>query len=357
MLKLGTMKALPLTRCEQILTTFPELCSEMVGSKENGFLRFSALENIQPDSLVYVLQDKFVEKVLNSTAKIVLAPAKFKALIPENSQQTWILSPNPELLMAMVKSRFVQATPYRAAFTGIHSTAIIDPTATVAKSCTVGPHAVIGPRCKIGENSFVGANAMIEADVEIGESTTIHPLAYIGHSCIIGNRCEVMPQATIGSEGYGYAHDHKGNHYRIPHTGRVILQDDVHVGANSAIDRGSLEDSIIGQGTKIDNQCHLAHNSVIGRNGLITAQFGMAGSSKIGNNFITGGKTSVTGHIEITDNVHVGGMSGVTKDIEKPGAYAGFPLQPLQEYLKTKAAIAKLHELRQQVRSLLKPKE
>lgn len=348
------VKLISMTTSEQILTSFPELCSEVLGPRNCSFSTISALENIKPQSLIYVLQDKYFAQAIASSANIVLAPVKLKTKISGTLNQCWILSPNPELLMALIKNKFVQTTPYRSSLQGIHSTAIVDSSSEISATASIGPNACIGKNVKIGDNSFVGANSVVEENSVIGNNSTIHPLVYIGHSCVIGHFCEVMPQSTIGSEGFGYAHDAKGNHYRIPHTGRVILQDHVHIGANTAIDRGSIEDTIIGQGTKIDNQCHLAHNSVIGQRSLLTAQFGMAGSSTIGDNFVCGGKTSVTGHIQITDNVQVAGMSGVTKSIEKAGSYGGFPLQPLQDYLKTKAAMANLHELRLQIKNFLK---
>lgn len=340
--------------CEQILIKFPDLCRELLGPKNQYFVNISSLENIQNESLIYVLQDKLIAQALNSSAHIVLSSVKFKATLPSELRQTWILSPNPELLMALIKNEFLLKTPYRAEQKGIHPTAIIPHSCQISSSARISAYAVLGENVKIGDETFVGSHSTIEAHTKIGSRTTIHPNVYIGHTTIIGDDCEILPQATIASEGFGYAHDAQGQHYRIPHSGRVILQDRVHVGANTAIDRGSIEDTVIGTGTKIDNQCHLAHNSVVGKNSLLTAQFGMAGSSSLGDYFVCGGKTSVTGHIKVTNNVQIAGMSGVTKNIDQPGSYGGFPLQPLQDYLKTKAAIIHLHELRKTVQTFLK---
>ncbi|MCC6138171.1 MAG: UDP-3-O-(3-hydroxymyristoyl)glucosamine N-acyltransferase, partial [Bdellovibrionaceae bacterium] len=274
------------------------------------------------------------------------------------SKKVWFLCANPELLMANIKKDIFLATPFRNSHLPRRALNIFVPSsAKVAETATLGPGVVLGENVVIGENTYIGANTVIEQNVSIGNNCTLHPLVYVGHSCSIGNNCEILPNTSIGTDGFGYAHDEKWNHYRIPHSGRVILEDDVHVGSNCSIDRGSIEDSIIGRGTKIDNQCHLAHNSVLGRNCLITANFAMAGSSKIGNNFVTGGSTSVTGHITITDNVQVGGMSGVTKSITEPGQYGGFPLQKMQDYLRTKAAIAKIAEMRETLRALVKNKD
>lgn len=338
---------------EKILLAFPQLIQGIVGSPNVQFSSVSSLENIQKDSLVFLLNEKNLTTVLNSPASVVIVPLNFKKeSLPH--EKTWLLSPNPELAMRFIKNEFVQKTPYRSNPTNTLSpTAQIDSRAKINSTAVVCSGAVIGPNVEIGSNVFIGANSVIEEGAVIGEDSTIHPLVYIGHSTIIGRRCEVKPNTTIASEGYGYAHDEKWNHYRIPHTGRVVLHDDVHIGANCAIDRGTIEDTIIGSGTRIDNQCHLAHNSVIGKNGLVTAQFGMAGSSTIGNNFVSGGKASVTGHVKIADNVQISGMSGVTKNIEKSGQYGGFPLQPLRDYLRTKAALVQIHDLRQRLEKFL----
>lgn len=333
----------------------PQLITEILGDPERSFEGLSPLENVKKGSLIYIQKDRHVEAAKASQASVVLAKASLKTLLKDlPSGQTWVLSPNPELAMAYAKGHFVQATPYRAKTEGIHKTAQIDPSAQIDGSATIGPNVVIGPRVRIGANTFVGANCVIEADASIDKNSTIHPLVYVGHSCIIGQRCEIKSNATIGSEGYGYAHDEKGRHHRIPHSGRVVLQDDVHVGANTCIDRGSLEDTVIGSGTKIDNQCHLAHNTIIGKNGLVTAQFGAAGSCTIGDNFISGGKASLGGHLKVPDNVHMAALSATATDIPKSGQYGGYPLQPLQDFLRTNAALLHLPELRKQIAKLLK---
>jgi UDP-3-O-[3-hydroxymyristoyl] glucosamine N-acyltransferase len=340
---------------QQIKESFPALVLDIIGDPSRSFSVISPIESIAPESLVFTLKERFFEEIKKSPATVVLAPAKFKELMKNlPAHQTWLLSSNPELAMAMAKAKFFQSTPYRAAYMGIHPSAHIDESAKIDASATICAGAVIGARVSVGAHCYVGPNAVIEADVEIGKHTTIHPLVAIGHSCIIGEHCEIMPSACVGSEGYGYAHDEMGNHIRIPHTGRVILHDRVHVGSNTAIDRGSLADTIIGEGTKIDNLCHLAHNTILGKNCLITAHFGAAGSCTVGDNFIAGGRASLGGHLSIVSNVQLAGNSGVTGNIEKSGQYGGYPLQPLKEFLKTKAAMLHLPEMRRQIRQLLK---
>ena len=286
----------------------------------------------------------------------VLAPLSLKEQIEKSdSRKNWLFSRNVGLAARNIKKHFVFETPYRRTdYQGIHSTAIIDESSEISPGVVIGPNVVIGKNCRLGEGTYIGANTVIEENVVIKSHVTIHPLVYIGHSCEIGHHCEIKSQAIIGSEGYGYEHDHLGNHYRVPHTGRVVLMDDVHVGAGSALDRGTINDTVIGQGTKIDNQCHLAHNTVVGKNGLITAQAVTAGSSTIGDNFICGGKTAITGHITICDNVNLAGFSAVTNDVKEPGQYGGYPLLPLTQHLKIQASRVHIPKMRKQMRKVMK---
>lgn len=331
------------------------LISEVLGDGQITLSHFESIKAAQSQSLIFVNTEKYLEEAEASAAAAVVAPQKLREqVVSLQSQKTWLLSPNPELAALKIKKQFVFATPYRSDLNGIHATAVIDPSAELGIGVVVGPFAVIGPHCKIGEGTFIGAHSVIEEKVIIKSHCTIHPQVYIGHSCEVGANCEIMPFATIGTEGFGYAHDHKGNHYRIPHTGRVILHDDVHVGSQSAIDRGTLEDSVIGQGTKIDNQVHLAHNTVIGKNGLVTAHVVIAGSTTIGDNFVVGGNSAITGHIKITDNVHLAGFTGVANDIKTPGQYGGYPPLPIKDALRVRASLSHMPALRKQVNRILR---
>lgn len=334
---------------------FPELILEVRGSESTAFSSADAPDRAKAGSLVFLSRAEAVETGLKSEASGLVVNKKTLDKVGATSK-TVIVVPEVDLAMALIISKFFRATPYRddSFSENHHPSAIIHPSAKVAATCKVSPGVVIAANVAVGENSFIGANSIIEKDVTIGSNTTIHPLVYIGHSTKIGNNCEVLPNTTIAKEGFGYGHDAKGNHYRIPHQGVVVIEDNVHVGANCSVDRGTFAESRIGAGTKIDNQVHLAHNSIVGKGCLLTARFAMAGSSKIGNFFIAGGSTNVTGHIEICDNVQVSGMSGVAKTITVPGAYGGLPLLPLQDHLKMKAAMVHLADMRKQLSKLMK---
>jgi UDP-3-O-[3-hydroxymyristoyl] glucosamine N-acyltransferase len=255
--------------------------------------------------------------------------------------------------MALVISEFFRPTPYtNPAVQGVHPTAFVGEGARIAKSARIAPHAYVGANVALGENVYVGANAVIEDNSTIGDSTVIHPQVFIGHSTEIGRRCEIHPGAVVAKEGFGYAHDEKFNHTKIPHQGRVVLEDDVHIGACCTIDRGTFGETRIEKGAIFDNLIHIAHNCRIGRNAVLTSGFTMAGSSKIGANFVTGGKTVVSGHLDVCDNVQLSALTAVSKSITKPGQYGGHPLQPLQPYLKSQAAIVHLPEMRKLLKTI-----
>lgn len=232
---------------------------------------------------------------------------------------------------------------------GISPKAHISESAVVDKTASIGPGVVIGTGARIQAGARIAANAVIEAFAVVGQKSIIHSNVVIGRSCVVGDHCEIHANTTVGSDGFGYIPQKSEAPVKIPQIGRVILGDFVEIGANCAIDRGAIADTKIGRGTKIDNLCHIAHNCHIGKNCLITAGFMMAGSSHIGDRFSCGGNVAIADHIHITNDVSLGGRSTVTKDITVPGAYTGYPLQPLQEGLKTLASLRELPRLRQLV--------
>jgi UDP-3-O-[3-hydroxymyristoyl] glucosamine N-acyltransferase len=343
--------------CADIVQRFPQFFVDSVGDLQARVHAIQAPESATPGSMIFLANPKALAKGLQSQASALVVSRKSRAEAEaQRGDRTLLIANNVELAMASVISAFFLPTPYtnRSVTTGIHPSAVIHPSATLAPNVRVGPHAFIGADVVIGSGSYIGANSVIEDQSVIGEETVIHPLVFIGHSTQIGNRCEVHPQTVIAKEGFGYAHDERGNHYRIPHQGRVVLEDDVHIGASCSLDRATFGETRIEAGTKTDNQIHIAHNCRIGRNNLLVAGFAIAGSSRTGANVVAGGSTSVTGHIEICDNVQLAGVSAVSKSISKPGQYGGNPLVPLQDYIKIKVFLTKLPEMAKQVKAITK---
>ena len=334
----------------------PKFFVGSVGDPARSISGVSAPDAGTPDTAVFLGTSKALKAGLTGPAGVVVVSPKNKAQAEAVlGGRTLLLSPNVELAMAEVVQEFFLKTPYRPEpLKGVHPTAVVHATAEIAPDAVIGPHAYIGRGVKIAAGALIGAGAVVEDGTAIGPSTVLHPNVYVGHSCEIGARCEVNPNSVIGKEGFGYAHDEKGNHYRIPHQGRVVLEDDVHVGSCCVVDRGTFGESRLERGAKLDNHVHIGHNSRLGQNALVTAGFTMAGSSRVGRNFIAGGKTVVTGHIEVCDNVNLAALSAVGKAIDKPGQYGGNPLLPLQQFVKMKVGMTHLHELQKQVKRIMK---
>lgn len=312
-----------------------------------------------PGQIAFVTQPKYLEKALHGQASVLCFGEKTRdavtARLGGSAMRPHFFSKEPELAMRETIQSFFQTTPYiNKDFSDlIHPTAIIHAAAKIANGVRIGPYAVISKDVSIDENAVVGAHTVVESRAKIGARTVLHPFVYVGPSCDIGADCEINPHTVIGKEGFGYAHDLKNNHLRIPHTGRVIIEDRVHLGSCVNVDRGTFADTRIEAGAILDNRIQISHNAVIGANAIITAGFVIAGSSKVGRNFLTGGNTSITGHIELCDNVQLSALSVVRKPITVPGAYGGNPLMPMREYMRMTAALGKLPQLLKKFRGLL----
>jgi UDP-3-O-[3-hydroxymyristoyl] glucosamine N-acyltransferase len=227
------------------------------------------------------------------------------------------LHANPHLCFAHVAA-LLHTSPVIA---GIHATASVADSANISASAQIGALAIIEPGAEIGPGCVIGAGAYVGSNARIGAGTILHPRASVMHDCVIGERCVLHPGAVVGSDGFGFARDGAA-WIRVPQLGRVLLGDDVEIGANTTVDRGALDDTVIARGVKLDNLIQIAHNVRIGEQTAIAAMVGVSGSTTIGARCTFGGQAGVAGHLHIADDVHVTGTSLVSGDIRQAGDYS-----------------------------------
>jgi UDP-3-O-[3-hydroxymyristoyl] glucosamine N-acyltransferase len=216
----------------------------------------------------------------------------------------------------------------------------IDPTASIEESVLIEPGAIIGREAQIGSGTHIAAGAVIGARVTIGRNCFIGPLATVTHA-LVGDRVIIHSGVRIGQDGFGFAMGRSG-HLKVPQIGRVVIQDDVEIGANTTIDRGALKDTIIGEGTKIDNLVQIGHNVIIGRHCVIVSMCGISGSTELGDFVVMGGQSGTVGHIKIGSGAQVGGASHPTHDVPPGARYFGTPAKPLRESAREQAMIKRL---------------
>ena len=234
---------------------------------------------------------------------------------------------------------------------GVHPSAIVDQSAMVGAGVHIGPHAVVEAEAEIGDNAVISAGCYVGAQTRIGAGSRLYPDVTVRERCVIGQNVILHPGVVIGSYGYGYINI-AGTHQKIPHVGRVVIGDDVEIGANSAIDRAALDATVIGAGTKIDNLVHIAHNVRIGKNCLILAQAAIAGSTAVGNNAVIGGQAGISDHITIGDNAIVMSKTGIMTDLAAGAVVFGHTGRPRAQAMKIEVILSKLPELYATVRKL-----
>jgi UDP-3-O-[3-hydroxymyristoyl] glucosamine N-acyltransferase len=290
-----------------------------------------------PGQISCLHNPKYIEQFKQTTASACLVSPEFVKYAPKGVGI--LLSPKPYRAYGQVAGLFY---PHIKKSGGISLQAAIHSTAKIGKNCTIGPFAVIEENSRIGDGCEIGPNSVIEAGVELGEGCLIGANVTISHA-ILGKRVSVKPGARIGQRGFGFHMDEDG-HFDIPQIGRVIIGDDVEVGANTTIDRGAEPDTMIGSGTRIDNLVQIAHNVHIGENCVIVAQAGVAGSTSLGRFVVVAGQVGIAGHLNIGDGVKIAGQSGVMRDVPKGATVAGSPSVEARNWHRQTIALKKLAE-------------
>jgi UDP-3-O-[3-hydroxymyristoyl] glucosamine N-acyltransferase len=295
--------------------------------------------------LVFVEDEKYLQRALQSGAGAVIA-GEFAA---GSLGKSLLICKHPKLTFARA-ARFLWSGNSDGIDVGVHESAVVHISVRLAANVVVAGHAVVAEDVQIGEDSRIGAGCAIGRGVRIGRECEIYPKVTIYAGTTLGDRVIVHAGAVLGSDGFGYVRDAKsGGYEKFPQAGRLVIEDDVEIGANTTIDRGALDETRIGRGTKIDNLVHIGHNCRLGENVVIAAQTGLSGSIVIENNVVLGGQVGIGEHARIEEGVMLGGQGGVlpNKVLRGKGvAFWGTPAQPVRQYLKQLAALARLGKKR-----------
>ncbi len=329
----------------------PELYLGSLHSQTVSFERLSSPQMANSKSLVFLSDLGDIKLAFERGCRAFVLASKLKEHSDLQKDAGYLFTNNVTLALARTSQKFFP-DHFNMYLEGIDSTAVIHPSAQIDENVSIGAYVSIGPRVHLKKNVSIGSNTVLESDIVVETDTAIEPLVFIGRRTQIGKACTIKSNTSIGGIGFGFAHDEKGHHYQIPQSGKVILEDRVHIGAGCTIDRATFDETRIGEGTKIDNLSHIAHNTIIGKNGLFAGKFATAGSAVIGDNVVCGGRVTVTDHISICDNVQIGGLSGVSNSITKSGAYAGYPLLPIKLHLRAAASISALPQIRRDITKL-----
>jgi UDP-3-O-[3-hydroxymyristoyl] glucosamine N-acyltransferase len=319
--------------------------ARLIGEGRVEVSAVASIESASPNDLVFVEDEKHLAAALQSEAGAVVV-GDFAASI--SCKRPLLVSDHPKLAFA----RAARVLEQHGAVDGVQRQGTVHATAAIHSSVLLGPgvvvdeRVVVGERAKIGENTRIGAGCVIGAGVKIGHHCEIYPNVTMYPGTTLGNRVIVHAGAVLGSDGFGYVRDRKTGHYeKFPQVGRLVIEDDVEIGANATIDRGALDETRIRRGSKIDNLVHIGHNCQIGEDVIIAAQTGLSGSIVIENGVVLGGQVGIGEHARIEEGVMLGGQGGVlpNKVLRGKGvAFWGTPAQPVREYLKQLATLARL---------------
>lgn len=322
-----------------------QLRGEVLGDGSIQLTSIAPAETARPGDLTFAEKETYFAAAEQSQASAILVPNEFAA-----SSKVLIRVANPRLAVAKLLPLFFPPDPYSP---GIHPSATVAATATIDPTAHVGPGCVVGDRVRVGARSVLRGGNHIGRDCQIGDDVCLFPNVVIYPQCQVGHRVSIHAGTVIGSDGYGYVFD-EGRHRKVLQVGQVIIQDDVEIGANSAIDRGALGATVIGQGTKIDNLVHVAHNVVIGRNCLVMGQAGFAGSTRLGDYCVIASQSGIAGHLKLGHQATVGAKSGVMRDIPDKGTVLGIPAAPDRQAKRQMIAVQQLPEWIRRTRELEK---
>ncbi len=318
------------------------------GNPDASVDRLASLESADASSVAVLSQARYRVQASESKAGVIVTE---HSMAGDIKSAALVLVRDPYRAYGALAREFAsrqrpQSPPAR------HPSAVLHPSASVHRLATIGAGAVIEAGASVEEGAVVGAGCFIGEGAVIGSASLLHPRVSVLHDCEVGARCVIHSGTVIGSDGFGFAR-HEGRWEKIPQLGRVVIGADVEIGANCSIDRGALDDTLIGEGCKLDNLIQVAHNVRIGEHTAIAACVGIAGSARIGRRCMIGGAAGILGHLEICDDVTISAMSLVTRSIDKPGFYSGiFPLMDNADWEKAAVLLRRLPDWRRRLQQL-----
>jgi len=320
---------------------------ELIGDAQVAVDAVAPLDRAARNELSVLSSAKYAPMMATTKAGVVLVDPEFRDA-PGTPGARIVVDKPLEKLLALLPKLYPPELPA----SGIAATARIGQGARLGKRIAIGEYAVIGPNTTIGDDVIIGSHCVIGAGVTVGNGSRLWPSVTVYTGATLGARVFVHSGARIGCDGFGYVF-RDGEHQKIPHVGRCIIGDDVEIGANTTIDRGSIDDTVVGKGTKIDNLVHIAHNVRIGEKCLLMAQVGVAGSVTIGDGAILAGQAGISGHLSIGAGAKLAAQAGVFGDIPAGETWSGYPARPHRESLRASAALFKLAGMIRQLEKLL----
>jgi UDP-3-O-[3-hydroxymyristoyl] glucosamine N-acyltransferase len=326
-----------------------EVC-ELIGGLLEGDPDFEVRGIREPweaeaNDLVFLYHPRFIGSVQASASRVVVLKKDFQV---ELTGKYRILVDNPRYAFLKLAPYFFEVTP--SPF-GIHPQAFVHPKAILQREVSVGAFSIIEEGAQIGEGTIIFPQVYVGKNVVLGRRCVLYPQVVIRENCLLGDRVILHSGVVIGADGFGYEW-YEGRYLKIPHVGRVIIEDDVEIGANATVDRATLGVTRIGKGSKIDNLVIIAHNVRIGKNVVIAAQSGIAGSAQVGDGVVMGGQSGVVDHVEVPDGVQVAGRGVVASRVERGSLVSGFPAQDHRRELRERALVRKLPEMWQRLKAL-----
>jgi UDP-3-O-[3-hydroxymyristoyl] glucosamine N-acyltransferase len=329
---------------EGVRTLTASAIAELVGGTLTGDANvevraMAPLDRAGSTDLSFLANPRYAGLYERTRASAVLIAPEFVDLATTAPARIVVARPH-DAMLAVLPSLY--RAPAREA--GVHSTARLGRGVSLGTDVTIGPYVVIGDGATIGDRAWIEAHAAVGAGVVVGADSHVYPAVTLYSGTTLGARVAVHAGVRLGSDGFGYVF-RNGIHDKIPHIGRCVVEDDVEIGANTTIDRGSVDDTVIGAGTKIDNLVHIAHNVRIGRLCLIMAQVGIAGSARIGDGVVLAGQAGLGGHITIGDRARIAGQAGVFGDVPAGETWSGYPARPHRQSLRATAAMLRLADI------------